>query len=216
MYKIKVKENSGFTIDNSLTAQEILNRYLIGLGIKPQYVNEFIDKPSDNALDSPTRVNNLRKGTQLVYDMLTKAPTTVFVMVDSDTDGWTSAAIIISYLRRRFPLAQIKYAMHSGKEHGIDLDIITRTAPDAQLIIIPDAGTNDFAQQEALAQLNKKVVVIDHHQLNDLQAVDNSSAIIINNQHPSSKVDKNYSGAGMSFLFIQDLDTYFFATSTPI
>jgi len=45
------------------------------------------------------------------------------VLVDSDCDGFTSAAILINYLYNLFPSwveNKVHYILHSGKQHGLN------------------------------------------------------------------------------------------------
>ena len=70
----------------------------------------------------------------------------IFVQVDSDVDGYTSAAAIINYANMFAPghaQRNISYRIHDGKEHGIILDTIPE---DIKLLIVPDAGSNDYEQ----------------------------------------------------------------------
>ena len=49
----------------------------------------------------------------------------IFIQVDSDADGYTSAATLINYLYSLFPAFvknHVYYRVHDGKEHGIILD----------------------------------------------------------------------------------------------
>ena len=47
----------------------------------------------------------------------------VLIIVDSDCDGFTSAAVLINYLYDIFPAFvanNIDWVLHQGKQHGID------------------------------------------------------------------------------------------------
>ena len=60
-----------------------------------------------------------------------------FLQVDSDTDGMTSAAIFYNYFTTLYPMADITYRVHDGKEHGLILDTVPIIT---DIIVIPDAG----------------------------------------------------------------------------
>ena len=72
----------------------------------------------------------------------------ILFIVDSDCDGFTSSAIFINYLYNLFPSwveNKVRYILHNGKQHGLNdhiEDILENQT--YQLIIIPDAGTNDI------------------------------------------------------------------------
>lgn len=123
----------------------------------------------------------------------------VFIQVDSDNDGITSAAIIYNYIKRYWPDAEIAYRMHTGKQHGVIVDTVPE---DATLVIIPDAGSNQYQEQKELRELGKKVIILDHH-LSDEYSND---AIIVNNNMSPNYLNKTLSGAGVVYKFCQCLD----------
>ena len=91
----------------------------------------------------------------------------ILIIVDSDCDGFTSSAIFINYLYSLFPSYvenKIHYILHSGKQHGLN-DHIEDILEDKQyqLIIIPDAGTNDTAACKKLHERNIDIIIMDHH-----------------------------------------------------
>ena len=68
----------------------------------------------------------------------------VLIQVDSDADGYTSAALLINYLHCLFPgfvESNIQYRIHTGKQHGVIVDSVPE---DVKLVIIPDAGSNQY------------------------------------------------------------------------
>ena len=55
-----------------------------------------------------------------------------------------------NYFKLLYPDSKIEWRVHDGKEHGVILDTIPITA---DIIIIPDAGSNQFDEQEALISI---------------------------------------------------------------
>ena len=110
--------------------------YLATLGIKPDDVDSFIKEPRETDQDNPWGLTNMSEAVRVAYHTL-KEGAHVFVQVDSDTDGYTSSAVLINYLKRRFPEVTITYALHPGKEHGI---VPVAIPEDATLLFIPDAS----------------------------------------------------------------------------
>jgi len=87
----------------------------------------------------------------------------------------------------------IFYQIHDGKQHGIILDKIP---DDISLVVIPDAGSNDYEQHHILKEKGIDVLIIDHHEADRIS----EDAIIINNQtcdYPT----KSLSGVGMVYKF---------------
>lgn len=125
----------------------------------------------------------------------------ILIQIDSDCDGYTSAALLINYLNCLFPAFvqnNIIYRFHNGKEHGI---ILATIPDDVQLVIAPDSSSNDYEVHEELAQRNVDVLVIDHHEAEKVSEF----ACIINNQlcdYPT----KSLSGVGMVYKFCQYMD----------
>ena len=104
----------------------------------------------------------------------------VYVQVDSDCDGYTSAALLLNYCHRIAPSVVENnwyYALHTQKIHGIDMD--RATEGDYSLIIAPDSSSNEKIKHINLANQNCDIIVIDHHEASGTQ---DDPALIVNNQ----------------------------------
>ena len=117
-----------------------------------------------------------------------------FLQVDSDVDGMTSSAIFYQFFKRLFPECKIEYRLHDGKEHGVILNTIPI---DADYVIIPDAGSMQFDEQEQLSNTGRKVIILDHHNMQTINRFEN--VIIVNNQISPNFKNKNLSGAGVVY-----------------
>lgn len=124
-----------------------------------------------------------------------------FLQVDSDVDGYTSAAIFYNYFTTLYPTADITYRVHEGKEHGVILDTIP-VATD--IIIVPDAGSNEIDKQEIMSNQGRTVLIMDHHNVTRSAEFDN--VIIVNNQTSKNFKNKDLSGAGVVYKVIQAYD----------
>lgn len=127
---------------------------------------------------------------------------TVQVLADCDCDGYTSAAIILNYLFSREPewtKEHCSYILHDGKQHGLS-DVMDKI--DCDLLIVPDAGSNDWEQQmELTIHRNTKIIILDHHDISNIETVDTTPAIVINVQN-SMYPNKALTGAGVAYRFI--------------
>lgn len=191
-----------------------ITQYLGYLGIKPEDVSSFTYMPRCTDEDNPVNLNDISWAQQVLADWAdkTKGAGKIFVQVDSDCDGYTSAAIAINYLSRRFPQAQISWALHSGKQHGVDLEV----APaDADLIIIPDAGSNQYEEMRTLVGRGQSIIVLDHHEIVDADEFAHRVCPIVNNQASEGFSNKSLSGAGVVYMFIKWLDQTMFANDVP-
>ena len=126
----------------------------------------------------------------------------ILIWVDSDADGYTSAASLVNYLHNLFPAFtenNIIFKFHKGKEHGIIADEI----PDSVgLVIAPDSSSNDYEEHKKLKERGIDVLVIDHHEAEKVS----EDACVINNQlcdYPT----KSLSGVGMVYKFCQFIDS---------
>ena len=126
----------------------------------------------------------------------------VMIQIDSDVDGFTSAALLINYLNCLFPAFaqnQISYRTHTGKQHGIILETIPS---DVRLVIAPDSSSEDYEVHEELHKQGVDVLVLDHH----LASRVSEKACVINNQlcdYPT----KSLSGVGIVYKFCSYLDS---------
>ena len=73
------------------------------------------------------------------------------------------------------------------------------------LVFVPDAGTNDKIQAEELCKADIGLVVIDHHNYD----TPIEKGILINNQNPNYKVQRDGSGTLVTHKFLQAMDTEF-------
>ena len=177
--------------------------YLATLGIKPEDVDSFIKEPRETDQDNPWGLTNMSEAVRVAYHTL-KEGAHVFVQVDSDTDGYTSSAVLINYLKRRFPEVTITYALHPGKEHGI---VPVAIPENATLLFIPDAGSNNYAEQKWAIENGKTLIILDHHEVNNYE---DTGAILVNNQFSRNFSNKNLSGVGIVYMFIKAMDEEYF------
>lgn len=137
----------------------------------------------------------------------------LIVVVDADADGFTSAAIFLNYMydlymregrTKEQVIPKLNYILHDGKQHGLE-DTIDKILeyPDANFVVIPDAGTNDIEQMEKLVRYGKYILCMDHHESDNW--IHNDKCIIINNQicdYPN----KDLSGAGVTWRICRAYD----------
>ena len=125
--------------------------------------------------------------------------TNIHIIVDSDVDGYTSASMIYRYIKEWDSEAKVTYSLHTKKQHGISEDVII--PENCDLLIVPDAGSNDVEQCKALNDKNIDVLILDHHICDKT----NNYAIVVNNQM-SAYPNKNLCGAGVVYKFLKAVD----------
>ena len=126
------------------------------------------------------------------------------VIVDSDCDGYTASALLINYLYDLFPAwvqNKLSWFIHSGKQHGLSDVMEQGIDEDIKLVIVPDAGSNDYEEHKELKERGVEVIVLDHHEAEKIS----ENAIIINNQL-SDYPNKHMSGVGVVWQFCSYID----------
>lgn len=172
--------------------------YLHYFGIKE--VDSFVYKPKPSDYESPWKLDYMQEMIDALHDGFINNKH-FFLQVDSDCDGMTSAAIFYNYFTTLYPTADIVYRVHEGKEHGIILDTIPMIT---DIVVIPDAGSNQLDEQEVMSNQGRTVLVMDHH--NVTRSADFDNVIIVNNQTSLNFKNKDLSGAGVVFKVIQAYD----------
>lgn len=126
------------------------------------------------------------------------------VIVDCDCDGFTSAALLINYLHDLVPNwvdTRLKWWVHEGKQHGLNDCMDYINSHNFDLILIPDAGSNDYEAHAALKKKNIDIIILDHHLADKIS----DDAIVINNQL-SDYPNKELSGVGVVYQFCRYID----------
>ena len=124
------------------------------------------------------------------------------ILVDSDPDGFCSAAMMYSYIKKLDAEYPVNYILHTrAKSHGLDDDVTI--SDDTRLLIIPDAGTNDTEACKDLKDKGIDILILDHHESEE----ENPYAVIVNNQMSKNYSNKDFCGAGIVYKFLQALDT---------
>lgn len=164
-------------------------------------IEGFLHPIEKECLQSAEYLDNIAAGANLLLEIL-KENKPILIIVDSDVDGFTSAAIIYTYITKNYPNIKVDYRLHTGKQHGLEDHINNLIDEEWGLIICPDSSSNDYEYHE---KLNCPVLVLDHHEL-DCEVSDN--AIIINNQTSSNYKNKDLTGAGVAFQFCKYFDDF--------
>ena len=178
---------------------DIVEELLTNRGINLNNINHYLNTTDEDIID-PSIIMNIREGAKMFITHIHKGDK-VLVQIDSDADGFTSAALLLNYLNCLFPAFvrnNISYRLHTGKQHGIVLEEVPE---DVKLVIAPDSSSNDYEVHAALAARGVDVLVIDHHEAEKIS----EHACIINNQlcdYPT----KSLSGVGMVYKFCSYID----------
>lgn len=182
---------------NNETPELALNDLLYDRGIEDPVAWLY---PKEEYEHSPFRLSDMKKAVDIMHNIIMDTENNILVVVDSDLDGYTSGAIILSLLNQISKGQDIDYVLHPGKEHGIELRDIPE---DVDLVIVPDAGSSQKQEHLKLLSKGTKVIVLDHHEVdNDFDYGEYMDDIaIVNSQldYPNPAL----SGAGVALKFVQ-------------
>ena len=188
-------------VDASKSAtQQILNNRGI------YNIEEYLNTTDDNIYDYQLFKYREMQGAAATLGAVIAANKNCIVVVDSDCDGFTSAALLINYLYDVAPQwveNHLEWFMHEGKQHGLNdcVDIII-DAGSYDLVICPDSSSNDYEEHRILfEEHNIPIIVLDHHEAEKVS----EHAFVINNQlcdYPN----KEMSGVGVVWQFCRYLD----------
>lgn len=182
---------------NNLDIKDILLNRGIEKDMAPYYLNP--DRQAINDYSS-LGLDNLEKCWKYIEAAVLEDKRAVLI-VDADADGFCSSALLINYLHHYYPNwveDKLKYYLHSDKQHGLEdcTNWIIEQSP--ALVLIPDAGSNDYAYHEALYKKGIKVCILDHHSAPKISEY----AVTINNQL-SSYPNKQFCGCGIVWQFLR-------------
>lgn len=168
---------------------------------------ELFTNPTAECLQSWKDLDNIYDGLTLISRVLSLPEPKIGLIVDSDCDGYTSATIIHNYLSCIKSL-EFKNFLHTEKQHGLE-DLINQVieAAPLDLLIIPDAGSNDYVYIEQLKKYEIPVLILDHHIVEDTIPI-SDNCVLINNQSSSKYKNKALSGAGVAWQFCRGLDDF--------
>lgn len=190
--------------------QENKNNYnaiqtiLTNRGIPLNEIHHYLNTTDADINDAEKLgVENLKNAARLLLNAI-NGQSKVIVIVDCDADGFTSSALLLNYLHDLFPSFvenNIEYYIHEGKEHGLSdcTEYILKKQFD--LIILPDAGSNDYEYHKMLKDTGKDIIILDHHEAEKI----GEYTCTINNQL-SDYPNKDFSGVGIVWQFCRFLD----------
>jgi single-stranded-DNA-specific exonuclease len=126
------------------------------------------------------------------------------IIIDSDCDGFSSAALLTNYLFRLAPYwskSYLSFFLHKGKQHG--LNDCYEIVKDSQctLVLCPDSASNDIEEAKVLKENGKDVICLDHH----IVEKESDYSIVINNQNSEYR-NKDAAGVHVTWQFCRYLD----------
>ena len=136
-----------YTIEgNNDYHSDILNTILQRRGVTN--VDEFLNI-NKNVLEPVKNYKNIHIAYEKLMEHIRNG-SNIHMIIDTDVDGITSAALMYLYLKDLENTLdtniKITYHQNEGKKHGIILEDKRLKLQKIDLLIVPDAGTNDVEQ----------------------------------------------------------------------
>src|SRR5579863_5181775 len=147
---------------------ELLARIIAGRNIEVDGVEAFLDPAVKRSMPDPNVLTAMPEAAGRIADAITRGET-VAIFGDYDVDGATSAALLARFLRRAVvePLIHIPDRLFEG--YGPNVEAIrSLAARGATLIVTVDCGTTSIEPLTQAATLGVDVVVIDHHEADEV------------------------------------------------
>jgi len=147
---------------------ELLARILAGRGIEVDAVTSFLDPTVRALMPDPDSLADMRTAAVRLADGIMRGES-IAILGDYDVDGATSAAVLGRYLLHCGvrPIIHIPDRLFEG--YGPNAEAIrSLAARGASLLVAVDCGTTSHEPMLEARKLGLDVVVIDHHQADEL------------------------------------------------
>lgn len=155
--------------------------------------------------DTYNGLDNIERAVE-IFDFHYSQKHPVAILVDNDVDGICSSTIMYKFIKTLDSGYDVRMYVHQkNKSHGLDGDF--DIDDDIKLLIVPDAGSNDIEEHKRLHANGIDCLCLDHHQVT--ANVDDSPAIIVNNQTSVNYHNKGCCGASITLEFCRALDEFY-------
>lgn len=147
---------------------ELLARILAGRGIEVDAVASFLDPTVRALMPDPDSLADMRAAAVRLADAIMQQET-IAILGDYDVDGATSAAVLGRYLLHcgLRPIIHIPDRLFEG--YGPNVEAVrSLAAQGATLLVAVDCGTTSHEPMLEARNLGLDVIVIDHHQADEL------------------------------------------------
>ena len=170
---------------------------------------DFLVNPTNEYLENPFKIKNISEAISLFISELDNE-SKIGIIPDVDVDGYTSSALLYLFLTNecQVPKDKIQIFYHEGKMHGLDNKIFKEVKKsDIDFLIMADAGSNDIHEIKELMKLGKRILILDHHTINNDEQKSvfqdqngNTIGVIVNNQLDEYSNDQ--AGVGVVYKFL--------------
>lgn len=201
-YVLKLSQSNGITL--------LQSKLLISRGFDKN-INDFLFPKVRNLMPNPNLIKNLDCGTSILLESLLKNEN-IIIWGDYDVDGICSTTLMVNYFKE-INYENITFHIPNRFEDGYGISKCgIEKLPNLEkinLFIIVDCGSNDTEAIEYLKSLGKKIIILDHHIVqNDPPNIE----AFINIKQQSDESSLGYLCAtGLVFMFLVSLNNKFYS-----
>lgn len=76
-------------------------------------------------------------------------------------DGYTSSSILWNYIKDFYPEANLHFLCHEHKDHGLEDTWEKIDEEHWDLLVLPDAGSNDYEYHKLFKEKGTDIIVLD-------------------------------------------------------
>ena len=147
--------------------EEILNDILRNRGITdPDDISEFLSERPRKTYD-PFLLHNMEAGVDLLLNEINNG-TKICIYGDYDADGVTSVCILSNALRMLTDNFTYYIPSRFDEGYGLNKEAVKKIrVSGAGMIITVDCGSVSYEEVEYAKELGMKVIVTDHHSIDD-------------------------------------------------
>ena len=192
--------------------EDNLEGFLYSKGI--EYPELFLDPHS---LDVDRQTNPfdfymMSQAVDIFNNVVSDVKSRIAILVDDDADGYSSSAAMLRFITRTINIIP-ELVFHEDKSHGLTDNIMEQLIGSKyDLVIIPDSSSNDFDNQKKLLEDGKKIIILDHHETDNQEEIEdmgkecpNSYALVNNVLDKNGHVNPHFVGVGMVYQFCKAL-----------
>lgn len=186
---------------SNINNSDFIRQYLSALGIED--VDRYLH-PDESCKDDWREYPNIYDAVNRL-NFAIESKEKIGLLVDVDVDGMCSATLIRQFFNNQYNIDPTIY-IRKGKSHGLrtnkgnNENVVEQIINDKiQLMIIPDAGSNNVGECRELYVNNCNTIILDHHNIE----ADNPWAIVVNHHLVGDKLNTALSGTGVTAKFIE-------------
>lgn len=160
---------------------------------------------TQNDVPDPFLLKNMEEAVKLLHTHIEQG-SWIYIQQDPDADGMTSTTALFQYIKKCYPrYTNLVVGIQEGKQHGIDIPNLVHLEETnditINLVIAPDASSNEPKVHKTLVDMGKEVLVLDHHEADGY-----SPYAVVVNPSLDDYPNKNISGVGVVHKFIKAFD----------